>query len=368
VSVFKVPGVDAMPSGASYNASTHQIVTNGGSTLNGWDLTQGGGVGIYCQTGDITVTNTKFKMGANASGIDPLYGASGCGNVTFEFNNVDGNNTTTSSGAMLDLTNQSGTATIEYNRFLNSSADYIDTNATAGAHTIVVKYNSFNTNGSAYPAAHPDLIQCFDSFASITVDVEFNTIMYDDALGYATQGLTFGDNFFVPTFLGITLANNTEVMLGTGTGLLGVHYFYSISMEQLATSAAANITSNYIDPTGLTPGFNLFNNGAPTSLGVFTASTTTTLMTVTGITSGNVATSSGQQGSLFGSPTPLTTGTRLVYPNGGSGTGGTGTYTITPSQSQGSETISLYYGPYALAPGTVTRSGNINMTNGVTIP
>jgi len=63
----------------------------------------------------------------------------------------------------------------------------------------------------------------------------------------------------------------------------------------------------------------------------------------------------------------IAAGTRVISQSSGP-TGGVGAYEVSVSQTLSSRAMSIQHGPYFAAPGAVTRSGNINMQTGATIP
>lgn len=360
---FKVVGTDTLPAGASLTGTI--VSTTGTVSFDGWDFTGSTGYGLTCSSGNLTVLNSTFKVGA--AGNNPIYISGSCTGSTVEYNKLDGNLIGTLSGALVTY-NGAGTNTLEYNQFVNSQSDYINTNSSGLTQTVVMKYNSFGTFGSGQPIAHPDLLQVIDAFSSVTIDAEFNTIFYDDSLGWEAQLFTFGDNYFTPLIQSVTLANNTFVLIGSsGAGTLGPHYVYLANMSEVG--GPINVSQNYIDPTGWnsTLGLGLFNNNAPSPEAVGTGSITGPTLTISAMTSGNF--NGGLPGGAKWTVAGAGVAANTYLSAQTSGTSGVaGTYTVGVSQTVGSETISAYDGPYWAAPGTVTRTGNINMVTGASIP
>lgn len=249
--VYKTPGVDAMPSGASYNSGTHNITVSAANVvLDGWDMTVSGGIQVVGSgaCSNITISNCKFLVGANTNPFTNM--TSACSGGTIINNIFDGAGTNNLLGVGLLYIAAGGNWIVRYNLFQNAFSDFIDFLAGVTG-SITVQYNLFRNNGlGTGTGAHPDLLQSAGA-GPMYLDISFNTFQIDNSI-IGTQGCSCTDGSVTTVCSGANYSNNTWVLTAPLTGA-GVAECYIVDRSQLVDRAT--IQGNYVDPTAINTSF-----------------------------------------------------------------------------------------------------------------
>ena len=239
--VLKDPATIAL-AGVSVNAAAHTVtITASGVTLNGYDFGLAGGWGVVIQSGvaNTLIQNSHFLVGANNA--VPINAGVGVGNLTVQYNTIDGGGG--SSGAVWALVNYNGSGifTAQYNSFLNAPEDAIDFNS--GTMTTIVKYNVFDNLGTS-PGSHPDSVQ-FVGVNSNNSVVAFNTIYEPNPGGMEGIQLDAQNG----STLTNTAIDNNVIVAKAGPSL---EMSYSIAVQQGSGDIVNGVTvnDNYIDSSG----------------------------------------------------------------------------------------------------------------------
>ena len=267
---FKVPGVHyriaehsapaldpaSAPAGTSYNAGTHMLtITANNVTLDGYDFSLHGGIGLFCSSsfGNLIIRNCKWG-GVNLPNISAVAIIDFRGHdLTFEYNTVDGGAAggSPTCGALLSVGfgGTIGVNTIRYNWFKNSTSDCIDA---AGDGSLIVKYNLIDDNPSMETSAHMDYVQL--SSGVLTLDIEFNytrQVSTPTAAGEGFQAYFNGTG----TLVNPKIKYNTMVARG-GTPVRMSHMNHGSDTSGTTTiSGIAEVSYNYIDATNAFAGF-----------------------------------------------------------------------------------------------------------------
>ncbi len=260
---FKIPGVDTLPTGASYNNTSKNITISASNvTLDGWDCSANGGTQIVGGSGCVnpTISNCKFLFGASTNPFINMTNSSSGGGTIIN-NVIDGNNGAGNPLAALVTIGGAGNWTIHYNWFKNVYEDAINfiVNATASLDT---QFNIIENVGSGIGSAHPDWIQSFGS-GPMTLNIQYNLVIANANGAYGSQGFSCQDNSIATVCAGITVSNNVFVLSVTPTTSAIAEVLF-VDRSQL--NGVATITNNYVDPTDLTQFLrNQSTNGGPYS-------------------------------------------------------------------------------------------------------
>jgi hypothetical protein len=229
--------------GVSFDAA-HGIVhvTANNVTLDGYDFSKAGGYGIVVEPGvsDTVIQNSNFRVGPKH--LIPINAGVQVGNLTVQYNTVDGGGS--QDGAVWALVNYNGSGTFvaKFNGFFDAPGDAIDFNA--GTMQTVVKYNLFANLGTI-PGSHPDAVQYVQVHSTHMVEA-FNTI-YQPNLG-GMQGIQL-EAQLRSTLNNADLQNNVIVAKGPG-----IRMSYSIAIGQDRepgnTVDSVLVGHNYIDFSG----------------------------------------------------------------------------------------------------------------------
>lgn len=245
--VLKVPGVDAMPTGATYFAGTGTIgVTGSNVVLDAWNLD---GVAINISSGtNCTITNNYMRITAGKVALDPSplirAQATALGNLTITNNVIDGNQLTTGNfDGLINNAKTGGTTIIEYNWIKNAILDCVQNSG--GAGTFRARYNLIEDNGWQVGGdPHSDWVQFSGVSGSnfFSVDISFNAFGNDNS-SRSTQGVFLTDNFFYCQYDAVNVSNNT--IWGDAAG----GCTYALIGDDAQMNCTATWNQNYIDPT-----------------------------------------------------------------------------------------------------------------------
>lgn len=254
---LKDPATISMP-GVSVNTSTAGVAITGQNvTLDGYDFSLNGGYGIFLNAantgGTLTITNSKFIMGAkdNPPVEDGTVNNNG-GALKFWNNEVTGSATTSpGSGGILNWHGNGIDA--RYNLIQTVGADVIS--QVSFGNNVILKYNCFKDIGLA-PLAHADVTQL--QGGPFTLDWQFNTFWQTsgDTQGFMTEGV-----------VNATINNNTMTVSGSGS----VNFFTSMDGQDFTGSSVVLYQNNYVTGMGIdfsytgTPGVSIYpcSTGTP---------------------------------------------------------------------------------------------------------
>jgi hypothetical protein len=229
--------------GVSVDAA-HGIVYVTGSnvTLDGYDFATAGGYGIVVQPGvsETVIQDCNFRVGSNH--LVPIHAGTQVGNLTVQYNTIDGGGGQDEKVWALVNYNGSGTFVAKFNSFFDAPADAIDFGV--GSMATIIKYNLFVNLGTA-PGSHPDAVQYAGVHSTHSVEA-FNTIYQPNPSGM--QGIQ------LEAQLGSTLKNAelvNNVILAKGPP---IKMSYSIAVGQDRdpgnTIDGVVVAHNYIDFSG----------------------------------------------------------------------------------------------------------------------
>jgi hypothetical protein len=229
--------------GVSVDAA-HGIVYVTGSnvTLDGYDFATAGGYGIVVQSGvsETVIQDCNFRVGSNH--LVPIHAGTQVGNLTVQYNTIDGGAGQDEKVWALVNYNGSGTFVAKFNSFFDAPADAID--FSAGSMATIVKYNLFVNLGTAQ-GSHPDAVQYAGVHSTHSVEA-FNTIYQPNPSGM--QGIQL-EAQLGSTLKNAELMNNVIVAKGPP-----IKMSYSIAVGQDRdpgnTIDGVVVAHNYIDFSG----------------------------------------------------------------------------------------------------------------------
>jgi hypothetical protein len=235
----------ALPTGASYNASTHTVtVTANNVTLNGFDFSLHSGIEVDVEAANVTVENSKFVVGSNQGSLGRvLYASRGAGNISILDNEFDGANVpvTVGSGQTIFLLN-TGNVTFKYNYIHNTGGDAIDFGY--GPQTDTIEYNMFANIG--VNTGHADTLQWYDSQIT-SGTVGFNTVYQNVPQPGAGNGaLTLVSEGPLASMNNMMVNNDTIIQTASGTSNFTTGFYADMG----GTGKNVTIHDLYIDPTG----------------------------------------------------------------------------------------------------------------------
>lgn len=254
----------SVPAGCTYSTATAPHVTCSGSniSLNGYDLTIGGGVFVlFNNCNNCAITNSKMGgLGYNpASGVCSTYffiviqeGSSA--GLTMTNNILDGGSTVPGAvgcqnyGLYLASTATSGnTATVKYNYVHNLPCQFVTIGASGNNTSVIMKYNLL-VDMAPVSGAHDNYLQSSIGVGtSQSTDVEYN-MQYQTIAGngefFQLAGLATGAITVNPV-----VSNNTFITNSTGVMSVDVHG-PAEPRWNTAVSGTCLINNNYFDLTG----------------------------------------------------------------------------------------------------------------------
>jgi hypothetical protein len=238
--LLKDPLAIAM-AGVAVDKRAHIVtVTHGDVTLSGYDFGAGGGwqVNVIHRDGDVTISNSRFAVGANnLMPIQAYYG----GRIRVVTTTFDGG---AKQGSSVNAMVFAGSgAHIQYNRFTNFPNDGIDLTRDGD---FVIHNNLFDTMGAG--DFHTDAIQTF--FGAIgSLSIQYNTMYQPPAM------INGGINAFVrigdqegKAVQNAVAAFNTIIMASTHALTANIFQWSGDGAGALVNPI---IHDNYIDPRGL---------------------------------------------------------------------------------------------------------------------
>jgi hypothetical protein len=246
---FKVPGTDALPSGATFNGTNRITIGSSNVTLDGWDLTQGSGQGVLVSAANATISNCKFLMTANTT-FAMIDGSSSSASglfITKCFLNSNGF-TDTNSTAMVLI----NTGTCTYSLLQYAGSDVFHTDAHSTSSNVTTKYNVVLDAGQE-AGTHPDWLSVGVSGTGVyTFDISFNLLVQHNTL-VGSQPFVLGTDNGNATQQG-DFNNNTELSLnsataGPGTGTQNLNNLLWITAAEAARGTGFNVLNNFFDPT-----------------------------------------------------------------------------------------------------------------------
>ena len=222
----------------------HRIVHVTGSnvTLDGYDFAMAGGYGIVVQSdvSETVIQNCHFRVGSNH--LVPIHAGTQVGDLTVQYNTIDGGGGQDGKVWALANYNGSGTFVAKFNSFFDAPADAIDLGV--GTMATVIKYNLFVNLGTA-PGSHPDAVQYAGVHSTHMVEA-FNTMYQPNPSGM--QGIQL-EAQLGSTLKNAELTNNVIVAKGSP-----VKMSYSIFVGQDPGPGNAIdgvlVGHNYIDFSG----------------------------------------------------------------------------------------------------------------------
>ena len=251
--------------GGSFNNASHFIQFSGSSpvTINGWDFSLHGGIGIVISVTatSVVVENSKFNVSTNGRAPIITNGTTAT-NITITNCVIDGNKVSYSpAGGLIALT-ASGTILVEYNYILNTYDQHMQISVDSGASNALVLYSAkhnllLNVGWGSQFGAHGDMMQVFSANGGTPtfddVEVNFNTFVQNDASNtdqLASQGVTYGTGGGTATYLLENTSYNSFIFPVPGTGTINVNT--AIIVDSGFLNGTSNIFSNYIDPNAIT--------------------------------------------------------------------------------------------------------------------
>lgn len=232
--------------------------TNCTGTINGWDFSLHGGIGILVNSGSCTFSNDNIVAGTNGARILQL--GSGTTNIVVKNSVIDGGTVgpITEGGGTLNtegvLESNCPNLTVEYSLIQNGWAETVRLGSdTKTGFTTLLEFNAIGNAGLGQPQGlHGDLAQILAGSGNIvnSVDWEFNFFFQTNTTtGVATQGISYNGTPSSGTsaFVNETEQYNTLVSTTNVSGFVGefVNYDYS----WLQTLQEANY--NYVDITNM---------------------------------------------------------------------------------------------------------------------
>lgn len=243
-------------SGATVNAISHIVTVRGdGITLDGYDFSLDGGWQVAIQGSNVTVRNSKFKVGSNRH--TPIYVEQTAANPTIEYNTIDGSQSSNGLFGLIQC-NGIGAVTIRYNAMMDAYAEgMVIGNNSDSAAFYVIRYNFIKDVGYGFVAgAHGDWIQQYNAAGKAinNLQINFNTFIQTVAPGGgATQGISLHSaNIKQGPVISETVTNNTIV----ATGIKTVSYAVIVDTTNLRDTAT--VSNNFIVPAGIAYGWSFF--------------------------------------------------------------------------------------------------------------
>ena len=240
-----------LPTGATYNASTHTVTVTGNNVdLGGFNFSLHGGIELVIQSNNVTVQDSLFEVGVNQGSLGRVVNVTtNAGNVTFLDNEFNGNNVpvTAQAGQMLMVQNH-GTFTFDYNYVHDTGGDAID--FSSGPQSDVVEYNLFENMGGN--TAHADTLQWYDSQVTSGL-IAFDTVYQDmPQPGPGNGALTVLSEGPTATMANMVVENDTIVQTGSTSPSGATTGNFTTGFYADAGGTASNVTIHdlYIDPTG----------------------------------------------------------------------------------------------------------------------
>jgi hypothetical protein len=368
---LKDPAVVTPPTGVTPNTSARTFTVTGNNvTLDGWDFSLEGGWQVIVKADDCTIQNNNFLVGSNL--LTPITDLGfAVNNTTIQKNIIDGAGLNNSQNGGLIQLGDGGTLTIVYNQIQNAYYQFMQVGVNSTTNlclAMIVKYNLMKDAGLGNhldSSVHGDWIQLFSSNTGTptidSIEIAFNTIVAQSAFNSGQGFSIVSASGSTLILLGGDISYNTAIV-ASSSGALN----YAFIVDTTWLNGSLTMTNNYVDPTQTSGGWDYvgqFNGGfhvtdAPTSPGSSVL---------------NFSTTANWPPSTLGAPpsgrTVVDLTTPAAIPNGtttGSSTGTTlniSNPVASPGVAAG-DIISWGDGTFL---GSVTKSGNINMTNGATL-
>jgi hypothetical protein len=247
----KVPGVDALPAGATYNSSTSTVtITTNGVTLDGWDFR---GKTLEINASNFFVQNSRFNnaLGSNYYINIGKTAVVTSGRITKCLFDGEGATNGSYSTAIWVNTNGSGGIEIDTSRFMRTPADCITINGPADlgdAPLNLIHHNYFTVGAYNNPLAHFDAITCNGGYTRI----------YSNLFDLTPDTNTYGTNNCLRLFgfqkLKLEICNNIFTGYATLASYpiqIGGTYVFSVSIYDNLVTANTGGAWFYPNPTSV---------------------------------------------------------------------------------------------------------------------
>lgn len=239
---FKIPGVDALPTGVSLNAGTGVITIAASSVdVNGWDFSSFYVRTSGTRTGIRIFDNIFDTANASASAVAPLDFFSGATDWYVTFNTFSGTVGTSSTSSINTRVTVFDGGTILYNQFENMAQDPLSLRGGSASVNMIIRSN-WSKSGGFLSGAHFDCI----TFSGGYGQLKYNLC---DQRTYGTQ---YGKNNYTRIGGSTTDVSYCDVIGNVGIGkagdVAGFPFQSSASPPAGATMSNVSVMNNAFVP------------------------------------------------------------------------------------------------------------------------